>query len=65
MSRLRSQIMHAILGSTTNIIREDFYDNFMNTAIFTLIMNEVIHMSSKDYEANGYMHNLNFLIISH
>ena len=24
-----------------------------------------IHMSSKNYQANGYMHNLDLLIISH
>ena len=38
----------------------NLYDHIMGERIFTLIMNKVFCMSSKSYEANGYMHNCIF-----
>ena len=35
--------------------------NLTNTESFNLIMNKVIHMSSKNQEASGYGHNVGFV----
>lgn len=39
------------------------YDHLINTRILTLIMDKRMNPSSKNYEANGYMHDLDVLII--
>ena len=41
------------------------YDHLMSTRIFHFDDEEVIHMSSKNDEANGNGHDLELLIISH
>ena len=56
-------VNHSRLNSQHNW--GDLYDHLMSKRIFTLIIIEDIHMSSKNYEENGYSHDLDLLIISH
>ena len=48
-------------GSIVNMIRGTYMTNLTNTESFNLIMNKVIHMSSKNQEASGYGHNVGFV----
>ena len=42
------------------------HDHLIIMGFFTLIMNRIfVHMSSKNYEDSGYMHDLDLLFISH
>ena len=40
----------------------DLYDHLMSTRIFIFGDEENIYMSSKNYETNGYVHDLELLI---
>ena len=45
------------------MIGGDLYDHLMSKRIFDIEWE--IHMTSKTYEANGSMHDLDLLIIAH
>ena len=40
---------------------EDLWDHLTSTRIFSFKMNKYSHMNSKNYESNGYTHNLDLL----
>ena len=62
---LRAQNILTILGSLVNNIgRAGLYDYSMSTWIFSLII-QGIYMSYDNDEANGYMHDLDLLILLH
>jgi hypothetical protein len=41
------------------------HDHLMNTRLVTFDNDKDIHISSRDYEENGYVHDLELLIILH
>ena len=45
---------HSRLNSLHSGTWEDVYDRLMSTRVFTLTMNKIVHMSSENYEENGY-----------
>ena len=55
--------MLIVLGSLVNII-EGTHDHFTSTRIFTLIMSKIF-IEVEIFEANGYRHDLELLIILH
>ena len=54
---------HSKLNSGHNW--DDLYDHFMTMRIFTLIMNQDIHMSSENCEESGYGLDLDLQTISY
>lgn len=60
---LHARNMLAILGSIVNC--EELHDQVNEHKNLSFIINRYIHMSSRIYGANGYEHELDFLIISH
>jgi hypothetical protein len=59
--KLHAQNILTILVSIVNRIGGEQYDHLMSTGIFTLIMNENIHMTSENDKNNGYGHNMDLL----
>ena len=54
-----------ILESNSQQNQMNLHDHLLSSKIFTLIINQDIHWSFRNYEENGYGYNFDFLNISH
>jgi hypothetical protein len=62
---LRAQYLFTFLSSIINTIGTDMYDHFMRNAICTTMISLELHESFEHYEENGYIHDVNLLMIFH